>query len=131
LRSKAAINQNNFIGRSADTLVRRQSFSAHEIHERHENKDKKNIKIAAFFVFFVCFVGKILSFKQLLRIKVIEVQAEDFRSFYFLVRFDLPVADSNDAVRAFGDFVFVRNDNYRVAFGVQTLEKRHNFDARL
>src|SRR5215216_2417461 len=42
------------------------------------------------------------------------------------VFFDLTVANRNDAMGTFGDVVLVSDDDDRVAFGVETLEKIHD-----
>ncbi len=55
--------------------------------------------------------------------------AADFRSLLF-VGFDNSVADRNNSFGAFGDFVFVRDNNNRVAFFPESFKQSHNFDAR-
>ena len=41
------------------------------------------------------------------------------------------VFDMDDTVRVFGNVVFVRDQDDRVALGLQTVEQRHNLDASL
>src|SRR5215207_685266 len=49
----------------------------------------------------------------------------------FLVLLYLAVADGDDAVRARGDVVLVRDDDDGVPLAVQPLEEGHDFRARL
>jgi hypothetical protein len=48
-----------------------------------------------------------------------------------LVPSDDAVFDVDHAVRVFGDVVFVGDEHDRVAFGLQTIEQRHDFVAGL
>src|SRR6185503_18661060 len=48
---------------------------------------------------------------------------------YAFVFFDKTVANRDNAVGTCGDIVFVRNDDDRVAFGVETFEEIHDLHA--
>src|SRR6476620_1213239 len=53
-----------------------------------------------------------------------------FRSFYLFILFYLPVTDRDDSVCTFRNLVFVGDDDYRIALGVQLFEEQHDLDTR-